>query len=140
MKKIYINIPVSDLGKSTKLYEAIGFEKQEDFSNAEASGMKWSEEIFFMLLTHDFTKNFIEGKEIANMKKMADGIFALEVDSNEMVDDIVNKAESAGARVYKNKYNEKFDFMYTFSIEDFDGHILEIFHMDMSKFEKSIQN
>ena len=136
MKKIYINIPVSDLERSTQLYEAMGFEKQVDFSTAEASGMKWSDEIFFMLLTHDFTSNFIEGKEIADMKKMADAIFALEVDSNEMVDEIVKRAESAGARVYRNEYNEKFDFMYTFSIEDFDGHILEIFHMDMSKFEK----
>ena len=136
MKKIYINIPVGDLERSTQLYEAIGFEKQVDFSTAEASGMKWSDEIFFMLLTHDFTRNFIEGKEIADMKKMADGIFALEVDNNEMVDEIVKKAESAGARVYRNEYNQKFDFMYTFSIEDFDGHILEIFHMDMSKFEK----
>ena len=136
MKKIYINIPVNDLGKSTKFYEAIGFEKQIDFSNREASGMKWSEEIFFMLLTPDFIKNFIEGKEITDMKKVAGSIFALEVDSNEMVDDIVKRAENAGGRIYKNKYNEKFDFMYTFSIEDPDGHILEIFHMDMSKFEK----
>ena len=136
MKKIYINIPVRDLERSTQLYEAMGFEKQVDFSNGDASGMKWSDEIFFMLLTQDFTRNFIEGKEIADMKKMADGIFALEVDGNEMVDEIVKKAESAGARVYRNEYNQKFDFMYTLSIEDFDGHILEIFHMDMSKFEK----
>ena len=136
MKKIYINIPVGDLERSTQLYEAMGFEKQVDFSNGDASGMKWSDEIFFMLLTHGFTRNFIEGKEIADMKKMADGIFALEMDSDEMVDEIVKRAESAGARVYRNEYNQKFDFMYTFSVEDFDGHILEIFHMDMSKFEK----
>jgi len=132
-KQIYINIPVQDLGASTSFYEALGFEKQKNFSDANASGMKWSEEIYFMLLTHEFTKNFIEKKEIADTQKVADAIFALQMNSTEEVDEMVTKAKNVGARTYKSEFNEQHDFMYTTSIVDPDGHILEIFYMDDSK-------
>ena len=133
-KQIYINIAVSDLEKSVKFYEALGLEKREDFSNSEGAGMKWSEEIYFMLLTKSFAKNFIEGKEIADSNKYTEAIFAMQCDSAEEVDTMVEKAVVAGARTYKNKYNEQHDFMHTTSLVDPDGHILEFFYMDMSKF------
>jgi predicted lactoylglutathione lyase len=62
MKKIYINIPVKNLASSEVFYKTLGFEKQEDFSDENGVGMKWSDDIFVMLLTHDFAKNFIEEK------------------------------------------------------------------------------
>ena len=39
-KQVYINIPVSDLAKSTAFYEALGFVKQPAFSDDHATGLK----------------------------------------------------------------------------------------------------
>lgn len=132
-KQIYINITVSDLKLSTNFYEALGFVKFSDWSNEVASCLKWSEDIFFMLLTKDFMKNFIQEKSFADMNKQADTLFSFMLDSKEQVDEMLKKAESVNAKVYVNKFNEQFDFMYTKSVLDPDGHILEIGFMDMEK-------
>lgn len=131
--KMFINLAVKNLPLSTAFYEGLGFSKVTEFSGETASAFKCTEEVYFMLLTHDFMKNFIEGKEIADMNKSADAIFAYMVGSKEEVDDIVAKALASGGRVYTNTYNDQYDFMYTKSIVDPDGHILEIGFMDMEK-------
>ena len=136
MKKIYINIPVVDLPKSVKFYEDVGFVKMPEMADENGVGMRWSESIFFMLLSRSFSKNFIEEKEIADMHKFADAIFSFEFESKEEVDEMVEKAKNAGARTYTNKFTESLDFMYSTSAVDPDGHILEIFYMDVSKFPK----
>ncbi len=61
-KQVYINLPVKDLERATKFYEALGFKKNEMFSDEKGSGMEWSDEIVVMLLTHEFYKKFIPGK------------------------------------------------------------------------------
>jgi predicted lactoylglutathione lyase len=132
-KKIFINIAVKDLPLSTAFYEGIGFSKIPDFSNDLASCVKWTEDIYFMLLTHNFMKNFIERKEIADMNTVADTIFACMLGSKEEVDEMVTKALAHGGRVYTNPYNEQYDFMYTKSVVDPDGHIIEVGFMDMEK-------
>ena len=134
MKKIYINLPVKSLAKSIAFYEAIGCVKQDDFSNDDGAGMKWSDEIYFMLLTHTFTQNFIQTKEIADASKVANAIYAFEFESKDEVNTIVSKALEAWAEIYKNKYTEQFEFMYSTSIVDPDGYIIEAFYMDTSKF------
>lgn len=136
-KQIYINITVSDLKASTDFYEALGFTKALDWSNDVASCLKWSEDIFFMLLTRDFMKNFIQDKTFADMNKSADAIFSFMLNSKDEVDEVLKKAENVGARIYANKFNEQYDFMYTKSVLDPDGHILEIGFMDMDKASKA---
>ncbi len=134
MKKIYINLPVKSLAKSIAFYEALGCVKQDDFSNDDGAGMKWSDEIYFMLLTHTFTHNFIQTKEISDANKFTNAIYAFECESKDEVDSFVSKALEAGAEIYKNKYTEQFEFMYSTSILDPDGYIIEVFYMDSSKF------
>src|SRR4051812_11963655 len=51
-KMIFINLPVSDLARSTAFYQAIGGEKNSQFSDDTASCMVFSESIYVMLLTH----------------------------------------------------------------------------------------
>ena len=53
-KMIFVNLPVADVAKSTAFYEAIGFEKNPQFSNEQASCMVWSDTIHVMLLSHEF--------------------------------------------------------------------------------------
>ena len=66
-KMIFVNLPVSDLARSTAFYQAIGGEKNPQFSDDTASCMVFSETIYVMLLTHDKYRQFTS-KKIADAK------------------------------------------------------------------------
>ena len=136
-KQIYINLIVEDLEKAIKFYEAIGFVKNPMFSNEQASGLAWSEEIVIMLLTTEFAENFTDNKEIADPRKTVSAMYCISFNSKEEVDEFVKKAEIAGGRVYKNAFNDQHDFMYSFEVEDLDGYIWEPVYMNMSKFPQN---
>jgi uncharacterized protein len=51
--KLYINLPVVDLAASTVFYQALGFIKNDQFSNDNASGLAF-DGLHVMLLTHEF--------------------------------------------------------------------------------------
>ena len=57
-KMIFVNLPVTDLPRSMKFYEAVGFTNNPMFTNDQAAAMAWSDEIVVMLLRHDFWKTF----------------------------------------------------------------------------------
>jgi uncharacterized protein len=138
-KQIYVNLITKDLAKSTAFYEAIGCTKNEMFSDENASGMMWGDNIVFMVLTEDFARKFDDGKAFVDQKKTVSAYYALSCDSKEEVDNFCAKAKAAGGRVYTNKYNEEIagDFMYSFEVEDTDGYILEPNYMDLSKFPQA---
>ena len=99
MANLYINLSVADLAKATAFYEAIGFVKNEQFSNEQASGMVYDETLSVMLLTHDFMKTFLPvQKTIADTHKTAEVLIALQVSSKEAVDALYNKALAAGGK------------------------------------------
>lgn len=138
-KQIYINLITKDLAKSTSFYTAIGFVKNDTFSDENATAVMWGENIMFMLLTEEFARKFDDGKAFVDQKKTVSAYYALSCDSKEEVDDFCAKAKAAGGRVYENKYNLEVagDFMYSFEVEDTDGYILEPIYMDTSKFPQS---
>ena len=74
-KMIFVNLPVTDLARSTTFYNAVGFAKNDKFSNEVASGMVWSDAIHVMLLTHDFWKTFTT-KTIPDFPGMWDAVLA----------------------------------------------------------------
>lgn len=129
MDKIFVNLPVKDLGKSMEFFTKIGFEFNPQFTDENATCMMISDHIFVMLLVEDFFKTFTN-KEISNSAATTEVIIALSADSKEQVDEIVNKALDAGA----GKSNDPVDhgFMYSWSFEDIDGHLWEVMYMDPS--------
>lgn len=122
-KSIFINLPVRDLAKSTAFYEAIGFTKNDMFSDDNASSMMWSENIVVMLLTRDYYSTF-SSKPIADAHATSAMLIALSQDSREDVDAIVEKAGAAGGQA---DVREKQDlgFMYGRSFADPDGNVFE---------------
>ena len=52
-RMIFVNLPVTDLQRSTAFYEALGATKNPQFSDDTASCIVFSETIHVMLLTHD---------------------------------------------------------------------------------------
>ena len=122
-KMIFINLPVADLERSMKFYEAVGFTNNPQFTNDQAAAMGWSDTIVVMLLTHDFWKTFTI-KAIPDTREVAQVLLALSQDSKDAVDAIVDKAVAAGGRAEPTP-KQDLGFMYGRSFEDPDGHIWE---------------
>jgi len=127
-KMIFVNLPVADVAKATAFYEAIGFEKNPQFSNEQASCMVWSDAIHVMLLGHDFYRTFTT-KAIADTHKTSAALIALSRDSREQVDAITDAAIAAGGR--QTRDTQDMGFMYSRAFEDLDGHTFEPMYMDM---------
>lgn len=127
-KMIFVNLPVADVAKATAFYEAIGFEKNPQFSNEQASCMVWSDAIHAMLLGHDFYRTFTT-KAIADTHKTSAALIALSRDSRAEVDAITDAAIAAGGR--QTRDTDDMGFMYSRAFEDLDGHTFEPMYMDM---------
>ncbi len=133
-KMIFVNLPVSDLAASTAFYEALGAEKNPQFSDATASCMVFSEAIHAMLLTHDKFREFTP-KAIVDAKSASEVLICLSADSREDVDAMVGKAQAQGA-VIDPTPQQDYGFMYGRSFEDPDGHIWEVMWMDAAAAEQ----
>ena len=129
-KLIFVNLPVADLARATAFYQAVGAEKNEQFSDATASCMLFSETIHAMLLTHDKFRQFTP-KKIADAKSSSEVLICISADSRDAVDDMVRKAETAGGGVDPCP-KQDYGFMYGRSFEDPDGHIWEVMWMDVA--------
>jgi len=132
---IFVNLPVTDVARSASFYEAIGCVKDPRFSNEAAVSMQLSDEIVFMLLSHDFFGGFTP-KAIADTTKTTEVLIALSRDSRAAVDAIVEKAAAAGGKA-DIRPSQDHGFMYGRSFEDPDGHIFEPIWMDVDGFIKA---
>jgi predicted lactoylglutathione lyase len=120
-KQIYINLPVSDLAKSTEFYTALGFTKNSDFSNDDASAMQWSDDIFVMLLKPDFYKKFLKGKNIGDTASTSAVLLALTLDSKEEVQKFADTAKQNGGDYYNIDMGVPEDMMFGYEVQDPDG-------------------
>jgi uncharacterized protein len=132
-KKIFINLPVKDLNKSTNFFKDLGFEFNPQFSDENTSSMIISDNIFALLMVEERFKEFSK-KEIADTTSSAEAIFCLSAESREQVDEFVNKALAADGKSYSDPQDH--GFMYGWGIHDLDGHIWEIVYMDESAFSQ----
>ena len=127
-KMIFVNLPVTDLKRSTAFYEAIGATKNPAFSDDTASCMVFSETIYAMLLTHEKWGQFTS-KKIVDARTSSEVMIALSADSRDDVDGMVGKATAGGGTADPTP-TQDFGFMYGRSFEDPDGHIWEVVWMD----------
>jgi uncharacterized protein len=134
-KLIFVNLPVSDLARSTAFYEAVGARKNEQFCDGTASCMVFSETIHAMLLTHDKFREFTP-KPIADAKKTSEVLVCVSAESRAEVDAITERAGAAGGRIDPGPKQEH-GWMYGRSFEDPDGHIWEVFWMDVEAAAKA---
>src|SRR5512145_265938 len=127
--KIFVNLPVKDLGRSVEFFTRLGFSFDAQFTDETATCMIVSDDIFVMLLTHDKFQT-LTPNEICDATKSTEVLVCLSSDSREKVDDIVRQAVSAGG----STYNEPQDhgFMYGHGFQDLDGHIWAIIFMEPS--------
>jgi len=129
-KLIFVNLPVTDLQRSTVFYEALGAQKNPQFSDDTASAMVFSETIHAMLLTHDKYRQFTS-KPIGDAHQASQVLICLSADSRADVDAMADKAARAGG-VADPSPKQDYGFMYGRSFEDPDGHHWEVMWMDMA--------
>jgi predicted lactoylglutathione lyase len=127
-KRIFVNLPVTDLARSTSFYEAIGGRKNSQFSDDTGSCIVLSDTIFLMLLTHEKYANF-ESRPIADAQKTSQFLIAISEENRDAVDSVVGLVASAGGRADPNPAQDH-GFMYGRSFADPDGHTWEVFWMD----------
>jgi uncharacterized protein len=133
-QSIFINLPVRDLDASKAFFASLGYTLNPQFTNELAACIVISEEIYVMLLTHDFFKTFTP-YAICDTSKYTQVLNALNCENRQAVDDIVSKAISAGGKIYKEPQDH--GFMYGHGFQDLDGHIWEYFYMDPNHVHKN---
>jgi hypothetical protein len=128
--KIFINLPVRDLDKSMVFFTGLGFSFNPQFTDEKAGCMVISDSIFAMLLTEAYFQTFTK-KTVSDAKTATEVLIALDADSKEEVQQLIAKAESAGATIYSEAQDH--GWMYQHSFADLDGHQWELIYMDQSQ-------
>jgi len=126
-QSIYLNLPVTDLARSRRFYEALGFKPNPHFSDDTAACMVWSEAINVMLLTHAKWRTFTS-RPIPSATS-SEVMLALSCDSRSAVDAMNSAADAHGGRADVNPVQD-LGFMYNRSLVDPDGHVWEAMWMD----------
>jgi len=127
-KQIFVNLPTKNLSKTVEFFTKLGFKFNPQFTDENATCMIIGENIFAMLLVEKFFKTFIK-KEICDAKKSTEVLLALSVENREEVDELVSKAIEAGGLEPRNPQDH--GWMYGRAFEDLDGHIWEVFYMNI---------
>lgn len=127
-RKIFVNLPVRNLQRSIDFFTALGFEFDSKFTDESSTCLILGEYIFVMLIEEARFMTFTN-KKIADARETTEVLLAINAESREAVDSLVQKAVDAGGSIYRDP-EEHGEWMYGHSFEDLDGHQWEIFHMD----------
>ncbi|MGX5816688.1 VOC family protein [Chitinophaga lutea] len=130
VSQIFVNLPVSDLQRSIKFYEALGFSFNPQFTDEKAGCLVLGDNIFAMLLTREFFGGFIN-KPVGDPAAATSVINCVAVESRAKVDEIVAKAVKAGGASPMQPADH--GWMYQHGFQDPDGHVWEVMYGDMSQ-------
>jgi predicted lactoylglutathione lyase len=126
-RKLFVNLAVRDLKKSTAFFAALGFTYEPQFTDENAACMIVSDEAFVMLLAEPFFKGFTR-KQICDTGRQTEALLAISCASRAEVDQIVKKAVSAGGSHAMEPMDH--GFMYGWSFYVLDRHHWEVMWMD----------
>ncbi|MBL1223643.1 VOC family protein [Enterococcus sp. BWR-S5] len=122
---VFVNFPVTDVQRSTEFYQALGFVQNKDFSNEQTSSMVWDDNFWIMLLDHDFYKQFIKDKKIADTKTTSSVLTAFSMESADAVKKFAEIAKLNGGDYFHIDMGIPEEQMYGLEVQDPDGNTLE---------------
>ena len=128
-RMIFVNLPVEDLERSKRFYEAIGARNEPKFSSEAAAMMVLSDTINVMLLSRPFYSTFTD-KPIADAHSSSQVLLCVSCDSAAEVDQLVEAAAANGGKADPGPKQDMGGMMYGRSFEDPDGHHWEPMWMD----------
>jgi predicted lactoylglutathione lyase len=128
-KKIWSNLGVSDLKRTTEFYNALGFKPNGKHSvTKELTSFLVGDDDFVM---HFFLKDILETNmkvKIADTKNTIEVMFTLSAESKDQVDKWAKEVEKAGGKIV-SKPEESGEGYYGFVFADPDGHTFNVFYM-----------
>ncbi|NMO93231.1 VOC family protein [Actinomycetospora sp. TBRC 11914] len=128
MKRMFVNLPVTDLDRAKAFYEAVGFTINPLFTDHNAACVVVEEDhAFFMILTREFFQTFTE-LPLGDPTESPTAATAIFLDSREQVDATVSAGLAAGGS--EPGAPADYGFMYQRQLTDPDGNIIEFGWMD----------
>lgn len=124
---IFVNLPVTDLDRSIRFHQALGFTLNPAFTDATAACIAISDTIFLMLLTRDRFRGFAP-LPVAETTETTAVLIALSQDSRARVDALTEAAVAGGG--HEPGAARDMGFMYARTFLDPDGNVFEPFWMD----------
>ena len=125
-KKIWSNLAVSDLDRTTKFYNELGF--KFNGSSKELTSFFVGENDFVMhFFLKDILRTNIKG-EITDSQKSNEVIFTLSAESKDQADNWAKEVKKAGGKII-SKPEEFGKGYYGFDFADPDGHRFNVFYM-----------
>lgn len=125
-KKIWSNLAVSDLDRTTKFYTDLGF--RSNGRNNELSSFFFGDDNFVM---HFFLKDVLQPNikgEITDSHTSNEVIYTLSAESRGQADDWAKEIERAGGTLV-SRPEEFGEGYYGFIFADPDGHRFNVFYM-----------
>lgn len=128
-KKIWSNLGVSDLKRTTEFYNALGFKPNGKHSvTKELTSFLVGDDDFVI---HFFLKDVLETNmkvKIADTKNAIEVMFTLSAETREQVDKWAKEVEKAGGKII-SRPEEFGEGYYGFVFADPDGHTFNVFYM-----------
>ena len=132
-RMLFLNIPVADVERSTAFFEKLGFGFNPMFTDETAACMLVGEQAFVMLLSREKFAEFSK-LPIADPTTHALALYSFSVSSRDEVDAVGAAALAAGSTEANDA--KDYDFMYSHSFYDLDGHGWQVMWMDPAAAEQ----
>ncbi|MCD2197877.1 glyoxalase [Actinomycetospora endophytica] len=128
MKRMFVNLPVTDLDRAKAFYEAVGFRINPLFTDHNAACVVVEEDHnFFMILTREFFQTFTD-LPIGDPKVSPSSATAVFLESRDEVDATVAAGLAAGGS--EPGPPSDYGFMYQRQLTDPDGNVIDFGWMD----------
>ena len=125
-KKIWANLGVADLERTTRFYSELGF-KSNGASKQLTSFFVGDDDFVIHFFLKDILKSNVK-VELANLENGKEVIFTLSAESKEEVDNWEKEVQQAGGIIISTA--EEFgEGYYGFVFSDPDGHTFNVFYM-----------
>lgn len=128
-RQLFVNLPIREMARSQAFYRALGFDFDPRFTNDQGACVVVAGNIFVMLLVEPFFAGFTH-LPVADARRSTQVLLALSCEDRAEVDERVRRALAAGGSAPNPPRD--LGFMYQHGFADPDGHLWEVFHMDMA--------
>jgi len=127
-RMIFLNLPVQDLPRARRFYEALGFRINEHSSDHGTASVVVDENIVVTLLSAERYADFLVGGTDGGPSAGPSVIPCLTAEDRAEVDDLVSRALDAGGRPWQAPRED--GATYTGSFTDPDGSVWQVRWMD----------